>query len=111
MWGLVASRRTDKRPPYSRSHPTFTLIELLVVVAIIGMLISVLLPSLSRARQQARAVQCQAHLRELGHGMIIYYSEWGYYPAHLWPSAALGFASAATQPLTGHLISVTSTCS
>jgi len=62
----------------------FTLIELLVVVAIIAMLVAILMPSLSRARQQARAVKCLAHLRELAHGMVIYYDEWGNYPAHQW---------------------------
>jgi len=68
----------------SRSRFGFTLIELLVVVAIIAMLIAILLPSLSRARQQARAVKCLGHLRELAHGMVIYYDEWGNYPAHQW---------------------------
>lgn len=77
------------RPRYSACPPlsrrgAFTLVELLVVVAIIAMLIAILLPSLSRAKQQARAVKCQAHLRELGHGMIIYYNEWGNYPTHQW---------------------------
>ena len=62
----------------------FTLIELLVVVAIIAMLLAVLMPSLSRAKEQAKAVKCLAHLRELGHGMMIYYDEWGNYPTHQW---------------------------
>jgi len=48
-----------------RHRPGFTLIELLVVVAIISLLISILTPSLSRARQQAKSTVCLARLNEL----------------------------------------------
>ena len=66
-----------------RSHRSgFTLVELLVVVAILSLLISVMLPSLSKARQQARAVTCLGRCRELGRAMTLYLNDFDHYPAH-----------------------------
>lgn len=53
----------------------FTLIELLVVVAIIALLISILLPSLSRAREQAKAAKCGANLHSVGLALAGYLAE------------------------------------
>ena len=58
-----------------RNRHGFTLIELLVVVAIISMLIAILLPSLSRAREQTKSVLCLSNLRTLAQGVITFASE------------------------------------
>ena len=50
----------------------FTLIEVLVVVAIIALLISILLPSLNRAREQARRVLCSTQMRTVSQASIFY---------------------------------------
>jgi prepilin-type processing-associated H-X9-DG protein/prepilin-type N-terminal cleavage/methylation domain-containing protein len=54
----------------------FTLIELLVVVSIIALLIAILLPSLGKAREQARLSVCASHLRSWGQGFHIYASSY-----------------------------------
>jgi len=60
---------------YGSARTAFTLIELLVVVAIVALLVALLLPSLSNARDQARAVACGSGLREGTRGAFMWVSQ------------------------------------
>lgn len=103
------SRATRTRP-WRRA--AFTLIELIVVIGIIAVLVGLLLPALSRARQQANSVVCRSNLRQLGIVLQMYANDnrgWLYpvgpagaggkpttfgtnYPPHLrWPMRVSAF--------------------
>jgi len=62
----------------------FTLIELLVVVAIIGLLVAILLPSLGKARAQSRATLCASRISQLTKGLFLYAEDFGErFPFHI----------------------------
>jgi prepilin-type N-terminal cleavage/methylation domain-containing protein len=63
----------------------FTLIELLVVVSIIALLIAILLPSLARAREQARALKCMANARSISAAVLLYVQDHNVLPGPLHP--------------------------
>ncbi len=58
-----------------RPRSAFTLLELLTVIGILGLLISILVPSLSAARKHAKANVCLSHLKNIGTGFEVYLNE------------------------------------
>ena len=66
-----------------RNKIGFTLVELLVVMAIISILAAMLLPALSRARQQARAVACRSNMKQIGYSAGMYQTDF----AELFPTS------------------------
>ena len=57
---------------FCQQPPGFTLIELLVVIAMIALLLGILLPSLGRAREQARKIACLSNMRQMGVAVSAY---------------------------------------
>jgi len=64
-----------------KNNKGFTLIELLVVISIIALLMSIMMPGLSRARNQAKRITCAARLHNIGLALDMYTSDHDYkYP-------------------------------
>jgi prepilin-type N-terminal cleavage/methylation domain-containing protein len=73
-----AAVRYDRERPilfFQPHRPAFTLVELLVVTALIVLVLSLVIPALGRARDQANVMACRANLRSLALGCLMYAGE------------------------------------
>ena len=59
----------------ARKRIAFTLVELLVVIGIIALLMAMLMPALTRMRQQALSLKCKAQMRDVGMALRMYSEE------------------------------------
>lgn len=80
-----------------KSKPGFTMVELLAVMAIIGILISMLVPAVGAVRERARSLQCQSNLHNLGVAMLNYETTHQILPINWSPDRQLN-----TQNTKGH---------
>ena len=84
------------------SLTAFTLVELLVVISIIALLVSILMPSLGKAREQAKKVVCAAQLRHQGVAFRSYVGDYNKYPHRVtmgfWPIGGMAWSATGSTP-------------
>jgi prepilin-type N-terminal cleavage/methylation domain-containing protein/prepilin-type processing-associated H-X9-DG protein len=99
---MIASdfTRVRRGRPARLAARGFTLIELLVVIAIIAILAAMLLPALSKAKEQARGIDCMSSLRQVMVSFKMYDEDYlGKFPANL--ASGNGYGDGATNWVPG----------
>jgi len=98
---MKRSYMTSPGRPGAVGKRAFTLVELLVVIGIIALLISILLPSLNRARETANRVKCASNLRQIGEAILLYTNDSkGPYPRTIYAGGVTAGVMTATAPAT-----------
>ncbi len=96
--GRGGCRRRDGAGPRRRGRGAFTLVELLIVVAIIGILIAIVVPSLQRAREITRRTICQLNLSHIYKATDVYAeNDRGKYPRYMQTGQDWGFLPYSTR--------------